>query len=314
MEATPTLLQNWLKHHAEYEAAGRKLAIYIGPGGNAGAIAGGLITAMYQLKALLPSATYIGSSVGAYSWLYTLVTEDHRAPTLFGTSFTTSAYFSPLRLFSSRPALNLDYVVHEVLETHVPMNYAAAAKSPFNIQALTTNAAGQPHLLPLTGISKSQVQTALKATASMPLVGRIHNLENLSMWDGWLAEPHLLNHLKNLGVTDVVWLLNRPLTAIEPLPVRLVWANIIARSTRINPAFANLIQQRLNAGDFLASPPNGMNLEIFHPHVNLGGSIRNPAPVFHALGTSYRHMGTYLGHPNLAYPTEWAPWLHHMPS
>ncbi len=315
MEASPTLLQNWLKHHAEYQAAGRKLAMVAGPGGNAGTITSGQLAAMLKTRSFPPHTTYVGTSVGAFNWLYMLIGEEYLAPTIFGCYYCDNRYFNPWKLFTRKPSLNLDYVLNKVTSHIVPIPYAKAHTSPLTITALTTNSQGHLHFLPLTGVPEANIRQALHATAAMPLIGRTHKLEELDGWDGWLVEHHLLAQLQAQGITDIVWFLNRPQKPYAQLPktVRLLWSHIIRKLNCANPQLADLVRQRLAAGDFLQSIPNGLNVEIIPPPVDLPPNTRNPARIFHALGTSYRHMSTYLGHPNLAYPTEWAPWQHHMP-
>lgn len=309
----PTLLQSWLQNHAEFEAQGRKLAIYIGPGGNAGVIAGGCITALYVTKSLLPNASYIGSSVGAFCWMYTLIAEDYRGPTIFGQYFTDNRFFSAKRLLTGKPALDLNFVVDDILTHRIPIRYELAAQSAYFIQAVTTCSTGKPKLLPISGQDPENVKRILKITAAMPLLGRIHNEHDLADWDGWLIEPHLLEHLQQQGITDIIWISNRPFIEKLSLTTKLVWQRIIRRLTRTNPQLAEMVKARLTAGNFLAHPPAGLNLEVIEPHTNISGNCRNPATLFHALGTSYKNMASYLGHPNLPYPAEWQPWQHHMP-
>ncbi len=308
----PTLLQSWLQNHAEYEAKGRKLAFIVGPGGNAGVISAGLLAAMVQTGSVLPNAHYIGISVGAYNLLYLLANQNHHAATIFGRFYCDNRFINPLRLLNHRPVLNLDYVLNEITEHTVPLDYSTAATSPLRISALTTNGNGEALLLPLTGTPKQQVQHALRATSSMPYMGRTQNLHTLSEWDGWLIEHTLLPHLKQQGVTDVIWCLNRPLEEPDTMLSRLLWKYIRHQFKTTNPRMRQLIKDRTLQGDFLTTP-HGLRLEVHYPHTNIPANCRSSPQLFHALGHSYRTMATYLGHPHLAYPTEWAPWQHHMP-
>lgn len=286
-----------------------------GPGANAGVITSGQLAAMAKTQSFPPDTLYIGTSVGAFAWLYTLVGEDYRASTVFGQHYCDNRFFSPYRLLTKRPSLNLDYVLNDVTRHRVPLPYNTAETSPHAIHALTTSATGTPHLLPLTGVSEENIQQALRATASMPYIGRTHNLQDTAGWDGWLMEPHLLAHLQSMGITDVIWFTNyKPKTLHQlPRPARLLWAHIIRKFARINPIMATVLTERLATNTFLQNPPSGMRLEVMEPPIKLSPTSRNPRQIFHALGTSYRAMATYLGHPNLPYPTEWAPWQHHMP-
>ncbi len=245
--------------------------------------------------------------------MYTLVAEDYFGPTIFGRYFNDNRFFSPLRLFTKKPSLNLDYVLNDVLEHRVPMPYDIALTTSYRISAVTTCKEGKPVLIPLSGQPKSHIHKTLKSTASMPLLGRVDALNDLEGWDGWLVEPDLLQHLSSEGITDVVWICNRPLIEDSSLPVNMLWRSIVKRLNRHNPVLAELTAKRLAAGNFLANPPTGMNLEVFEPHTNISGNCRNPATLFHALGTAYKNMASYLGHPNLPYPAEWQPWQHHMP-
>lgn len=308
----PTLLKDWLANHVAYEAAGRKLAIIAGPGGNAGVFASGMTAAMGKANAFLPNARYIGISVGAYNWVY-MLGKNYEASTVFGRFYCDNRFINPWRLLGKTPVLNLDYVLHDVCETGVPINYAATRQSPFTVEALTTGIDCQPHLLALNGMDKHAIQHALRATAAMPLLGRTHDLHHLDNWDGWLVEHHLLSHLQKHGITDVIWLLNRPLVEKGTFTGTILWQHIQNKAHKANPRLAAQIKERLNAGDFLAHPPEGIQLEVFQPHIPLPANCRNPAQLFHALGTSYRSMGEYLGHPDLPYPAEWVPYIHHMP-
>lgn len=308
----PTLLQSWLQNHEEFEAQGRKLAIIAGPGGNAGVISAGTLAALVQTNTLPPQAHYIGTSVGAYNLLYLLANSNHEAATIFGRFYCDNRFINPLRLLLGRPVLNLNYVMHTVAEHIVPLNYSTAQTSPFTISSLSTNDNGHIHLFPLTGVTKTEVQRGLRATASMPYLGRTTNLHSLAEWDGWLVEHELLPYLRQQGFTDAVWLLNRPLEEPDTRIAKWLWRYIRHKFKQHNPAMRKLIKARTLRGDFLTES-SGLRLEVLYPHTNVPANCRNPATLFHALGTAYKNMAAYLGHPNLPYPTEWHPWQHHMP-
>lgn len=308
------LLQAWLKHGKKYQAAGRKLAVVVGPGANSGVNTSGMLAAMVKLKAL-PPATYIGVSVGAYNLAYILAAHNFLGPTIFGRFYCDNRFFNPWRTLLNRPALNLDFVVNTVLENLVPLNYADLKKSTADVKTLSTDANGNPTLLPLTGLSKAQTKRYLFASAAIPLIGRTVNSCSLEEWDGWLVEHHLLTHLKALGYTDVIWMLNRPASTYRKPTLRenLFWKIVDLKLRWASPALANIFHNRLHAGNFLANPPPGINLQIIRAPTRILGNARNPTMLFHALGLAYRSMAESLGHPGLAYPPEWAPWQHHMP-
>ena len=150
-----------------------KLGLVVEGGGMRGCVSGGALQAFADLG-LLPlfDATY-GSSAGAINLSYFL-SEQRDGVQIYHNYIANEEFIDIRRLFSRRygqsPALNLDMLLHDVMENHFPLDWDRVinSKVPLKVVASSLDTL-RPELLHSFS-DKEDLRNSLRASATVPEV------------------------------------------------------------------------------------------------------------------------------------------------
>lgn len=273
-----------------------KLALVIEGGGMRGVIGGGMVMALQHFGLRHVFDVVYGTSVGAYVGAYFLAHQSALGTSLFYQELCRHAFISPYRLLSTRPVMNLDYVIGCVVNRK-PLNLASLIGSDIPLKPVAScHDTGQA--IALEGFrSPEELLSALYATALVPYVaGSHHVFDGKRYVDGCVTEPLPIATALREGATHVL-----ALSYSEALPGSRLVDFLILRGLRTSP---HLTRAHIELQEKLRSNPSSYThfpeaeVDVLKPiNATVSSSEKNIPKLLRGLHAGAEAMASYLGQP-----------------
>lgn len=189
-----------------------RLALAIEGGGNRAAYSAGMALALDEAGLTAAFDDVYGTSGGALNAAWLLTGEAQRWIRSWAWPEVAAAGVTdPRRLLRGGPLVDLGRLVHHVYEAITPMDFAAILANPIGFHPIATDmATGESTDLAPHVVDRLSVQTALRASACMPLLaGRPVRLGGRTFVDGGLSEGVPFRTALEQGATHVLVLRTR---------------------------------------------------------------------------------------------------------
>lgn len=189
-----------------------RVALAIEGGGNRAAYSAGMCLAIDELGLTDCFDAVYGTSGGALNAAWLLTGEAQRwLPSWASPEVAAAGVTDPRRLLRGGPLVDLTVLVGHVYESLTPMDFEAILANPISFHPVATDArTGEPADLSSYLSDRRSVQTALRASACMPLLaGRPVALGGRTFVDGGLSEAVPWPTAVGQGATHVLVLRTR---------------------------------------------------------------------------------------------------------
>lgn len=184
-----------------------------------GVVSAGMVVAVEQLGLLTAFDAIYGSSAGAMNGAYLLAGQAAFGATIYYENINDSPYeravgrwfidfTAPLR---GRPIVDLDYLVHHVMERPKWLQVDRILSSPISLHVVATHVpTAQRHVF-RSWTGREDLLRSLRAGASMPIVaGPPYAYRDTYYWDALLIEPIPAAVAEEEGATHIVAFMSRP--------------------------------------------------------------------------------------------------------
>jgi predicted patatin/cPLA2 family phospholipase len=220
------------------------LALAIEGGGMRGVISAGMTLALESLGTRLAFDRIYGSSAGSLMGAYFITGQSALAPSIYYQDLSTRRFISRRRFLSSRPVLDLDYLIDSVIVSLKPLDYEAVLAAPIDLHVLTTSIEDGT-TVDLSGFrGKDELADAMRASARLPgLAGPPVTINGLRCYDAGLTESLGFRSAIQGGATHVLSLKTR-VDGGTPVPLSKGQEWAMRRLLRVEPEAVKLISAR----------------------------------------------------------------------
>jgi predicted patatin/cPLA2 family phospholipase len=176
-----------------------------------GVIAAGMVAALEELGLTNAFDAVYGSSAGAICGAYFLAGQAAVGASIFSEDINNRRFASRLRTFTTRPIVNLNFLVDEVMVGAKRLDTARVLSSSTPLMVVATDVASASAAILKDFADGDELRAALRAGATMPIIaGPPHPFRGRRYFDASLTEPIPLPSADNAGFTHIVVLLTRP--------------------------------------------------------------------------------------------------------
>jgi predicted patatin/cPLA2 family phospholipase len=185
------------------------LALCIEGGAMRGVTSAGMVSAIERLGLLPAFDVVYGSSGGALNGAYLLAGQAALGTTIYYENINNDKFISFARTLTSRPIVDIDFLVWHVMQREKPLDTAAVLASPIPLYIVSSNVdSGERTATRAT--SGDHLLRLLRAGATMPIIGGAPaSVDGGRPWDALLTEPVPVPVADVPPVTHVVALLTR---------------------------------------------------------------------------------------------------------
>jgi predicted patatin/cPLA2 family phospholipase len=232
---------------------GRRVALVIEGGGMRGVVSAGMTAALEQLGLRDSFDEVHGASAGAFNAAFLLAGQGAYLTALYLHGFGDPAFVSVRRALRGGPALDMDYVVHDVWTRQRPLRFDTILGSAIALHCTATDA-DRAEIVDLTDLhAPEEIRFALLASARLPwLAGPPVDFRGRRLLDATLAEP-IPVHAALASATDVLILQTRP-EGVAHAPLSWAVARLTDRYLRaLNPSLVALRLSRSERYDELGA-------------------------------------------------------------
>lgn len=188
-----------------------KIALCIEGGAMRGVIAAGMVAALEELGLTHAFDGVYGSSAGAICGAYFLAGQAEVGARIFTENINNRRFASRLRTFSTRPIVDLNFLVNDVMVGVKPLDTDSVLRSSTPLLVVATDVASASTALLQGFADGEELRAALRAGATMPIIaGPPHPFRGRRYFDASLTEPIPLPSADKAGFTHIVVLLTRP--------------------------------------------------------------------------------------------------------
>jgi predicted patatin/cPLA2 family phospholipase len=186
-----------------------RVALCIEGGAMRGVTSAGMVSALEELGLLHAFDAVYGSSGGALNGAYLLAGQAALGTTIYYENINNEKFISFARTFSSRPVIDIDFLVWHVMQHEKPLDTAAVLASPIPLFIVSSDVdTGERSLVQAT--DADQLLQMLRAGATMPIMaGPPASVGGGRYWDALLTEPVPVPAADKAPVTHLVVLLTR---------------------------------------------------------------------------------------------------------
>ncbi|GFR47605.1 hypothetical protein Agub_g9340, partial [Astrephomene gubernaculifera] len=220
---------------------GARLGLVVEGGGMRGCISGAMLMGLHDLGLTHVFDAVYGASAGAINATYFLSGQRHGLRIYHEDLTRGSAFLDFRNLFSgsSRPVMNIDFLIEEVMAASKPLDWDAVLASPAPLKVVASCLDSlQPAVLSDFS-DRQELAAALKATAAVPhFAGPPRVLRGRNLVDAAVFEPVPVPSAIRDGCTHLLVLCTRP------PPVRSAWAKrmqhtieALAKTTVLNAPY-----------------------------------------------------------------------------
>lgn len=231
--------------HPGHRRDGHRVGLAVEGGGMRGVISSGMLAALLDLDFRSSFDLVIGASAGAISAAYFLTDTGWAAVSLYFRELLSRRFIRPLRAFSRRPVMSLDFLLGPVMEQARPLDWEGVLASPIGLHIV---AASLDSLSPviLDGFTtKTELSQALRATACLPLLaGEPIGWNGDHLVDAAVLDGHPAMLGRRLGCTHVLALSTSPVRPRSGDPT-LIDRCISVRLTRVRQGLGAAYLRRL---------------------------------------------------------------------
>lgn len=176
-----------------------------------GVIAGGMATALEELRLRDVFDFVVGSSAGALAGAYFLAGQAGMGTRMYFEDLIGRRWLAYRRMLKGSPILGFDYLFDELIAKRKPLDCRSVRRSGIELYAVATRVPEyQPTVLGKFE-SDSELLAALRASACVPLIaGRSEPLNGAEYVDGSLTDGIPVASAETLGATHMLVLLTRP--------------------------------------------------------------------------------------------------------
>jgi len=147
------------------------LAIAVEGGGMRGAVSAGMLLALEQLGVCNVVDSIYGSSAGGMNVSFFVTNEGPLGATVYYDAINNKRFIDFTRLVTSRPVVDLDYLLGTVLEEEVPLDWDMVLSSGTPVNIIATNLDTLESDVINNFETKSEIKRALRASATIPIIG-----------------------------------------------------------------------------------------------------------------------------------------------
>ncbi|GLI62422.1 hypothetical protein VaNZ11_005044, partial [Volvox africanus] len=221
---------------------GARLGLVVEGGGMRGCISGAMLMALHELGLTDVFDAVYGASAGAINATYFLAGQRHGLR-IYHEDLTKGTNFLDFRnLFSgsSRPVMNIDFLIDEVMSTTKPLDWDAVLSSPTPLKVVASCLDSLQPVILSDFADRSELAEALKATAAVPeIAGPPRRLRGRTLVDAAVFEPVPVPSAIRDGCTHVLVLCTRPAPTRRSPWARRVSSTIevLAKTTVLNAPY-----------------------------------------------------------------------------
>ncbi len=205
-----------------------KRALVVEGGGMRGAHSAGVLAELSE-HALPPVDVVCSSSAGSCTVAFWIAQQALRVERIWANYLHGARFIKYHRLFSSRPVMDLDYLVHDVFAKLEPLDIQAIRQSPIDFFVTATHC-GTGNVHYFHNRQNIDLLEILKAGAAMPLV------YNLPVWihgepyaDGGIADSIPVQKALDAGCDELWVVLTQPKGFRKEKISRLSWPRWVFR-------------------------------------------------------------------------------------
>ena len=176
-----------------------------------GVVAAGMVSALEELGLTNAFDAVYGSSAGAICGAYFLAGQAGVGAKIFTEDINNRRFASRFRMFTSRPIVNLHYLISEVMVGAKPLDADRVLASGTPLTVVATDVASASRALLRNFVDAEELRAALRAGATMPIIaGPPHPFRGRRYFDASLTEPIPLSSADEEGFSHIIVLLTRP--------------------------------------------------------------------------------------------------------
>jgi predicted patatin/cPLA2 family phospholipase len=223
-----------------------RVALCIEGGAMRGVTSAGMVAALEEFGLLPAFDAVYGSSGGALNGAYLLAGQASLGTTIYYENINNDKFISFARTFSSRPVIDIDFLVWHVMQHEKPLDTAAVLASPIPLFIVSSNVdTGERHVVTATGAD--HLLQMLRAGATMPIMaGPPASVGDGRYWDALLTEPVPVPAADEAPVTHLVALLTRCPGAPGPTLSWFERMYVLPRIASYSPKLAERYRTRTN--------------------------------------------------------------------
>ena len=151
----------------------------------------------------------IGSSSGAVNGAYLVAEQAKMAVTVYLEDISNSKFINYFRI---RKIVDIDYLVDDVLKRRKVLNVERISQSKSILHIVLTDYLTGESVMVTSKDSEVDLMEAIRATAAMPILyNKVIKVKNGGYIDGAVTDPVPLMRAIELGCTDILLVLTRPL-------------------------------------------------------------------------------------------------------
>jgi predicted patatin/cPLA2 family phospholipase len=229
---------------------GARVALCVEGGAMRGVVSAGMVSALEELGLTHAFDAVYGSSAGAINAAYFLAGQARLGTTIYYEDINNRQFIDLFRPLRGRPIVNLAFLLDDVVEHRKRLDVSAllAAASPLTV--LATDVRAQAALALRAFRDRSQTISALRASATMPVVaGPPVEYDGRAFLDASITEPIPVPTAEADGCTHAVVLLTRA-AGMRPRPSAFDRYFVGPRLRRLSPELATRYLNR--AGPYTA--------------------------------------------------------------
>lgn len=205
-----------------------------------GVVSAGMVSALEELGLVNAFDAVYGSSAGAINAAYFLAGQAAFGTAIYAEDINNANFIDLKRILTSRPIVDLGFLLDEVAMRRKPLDTARVLASPSPLTVLATDVATASRAALRGFRDGGALLTALRAGATMPaLAGPPVAYEGRRYLDASLTEPIPVALAEEEGHTHILALLTRPSERMRTMSM-LDRFYVLPRLRRISPELERL--------------------------------------------------------------------------
>ena len=191
---------------------GNKLGLVIEGGGMRGVVSSAMASALHFLDLVDVFDAVYGSSAGAFNGSFFITYKMPLGPTIYYDNLNNNNFIDLKRAFiKNKPIMNLDYLLHDILEGIKPLNWQGVINSKIPLKIVVSSIKKHKAICFDKYNSKEELFTLLKASSNIPFVaGPPIKYHDDLLFDATVYESIPFNTAIIDGCTHILVLLTRP--------------------------------------------------------------------------------------------------------
>ncbi len=186
-----------------------KSGLIVEGGGSRGVYSAGILDAFIEEG--IDFNYVMGISIGAYNAASYLSKQKKRTFNIYKTFHNDKRFIDVKRVLKKQPIMDADFVFNEINKNTHPFDYDSFFKSEAEFISVATDIElGEPIFLPKSKLSKDELDSAIKASCSLPFLTDAVSLNEKKLLDGGIALRLPLEKAFKDGNEKMVVILHTP--------------------------------------------------------------------------------------------------------